>query len=59
MFTGETDPAVKENIISAMTSIASPLRVVICTSAFGMGVDCCNIRQVIHFGLPESIDMYV
>ena len=59
MFTGETDPAVKENIILSMGTIASPLRVVICTSAFGMGVDCRNVRQVIHFGLPESVDMYV
>ena len=27
--------------------------------AFGMGVDCPNIRQIIHVGLPDDISSYV
>ena len=29
------------------------------TVAFGMGVDCLNIRQVVHIGMPDDISSYV
>jgi ATP-dependent DNA helicase RecQ len=34
------------------------LRVVVATSAFGMGVDFPDIRQVIHVGHPGSLEAY-
>jgi ATP-dependent DNA helicase RecQ len=34
------------------------LRVVVATSAFGMGVDIADIRQVIHRDFPGSIEAY-
>jgi ATP-dependent DNA helicase RecQ len=34
------------------------LRVVVATSAFGMGVDLPDIRQVIHYHLPGSLEAY-
>jgi len=34
------------------------LRVVVATSAFGMGVDFPDIRQVIHVGYPGSVEAY-
>lgn len=34
------------------------LRVVVATSAFGMGVDFPDIRQVIHVGFPGSVEAY-
>jgi ATP-dependent DNA helicase RecQ len=33
-------------------------RVVVATSAFGMGVDFPDIRQVIHIGYPGSVEAY-
>lgn len=33
-------------------------RVVFATGAFGMGVDIPDIRGVIHFLLPESLEQY-
>jgi ATP-dependent DNA helicase RecQ len=37
---------------------AKELRVVVATSAFGMGVDFSDIRQVIHVGYPGSLEAY-
>ena len=37
----------------------SCLRVVIATVAFGMGIDCPDVRQVIHIGAPSDIESYV
>ena len=34
------------------------LKVIVATSAFGMGVDFADIRQVIHYDFPGSIEEY-
>ena len=37
---------------------AGHLRVIVATSAFGMGVDFADIRQVIHYDFPGSLEEY-
>lgn len=58
MYTHCTHASVKANIIELFTS-ESQLRVVIGTIAFGMGIDCPKVRQVIHWGVSDDIEMYV
>ena len=58
MYMSCTDPVVKEAIVSAFTK-DSKLKIVIATVAFGMGIDCHNVRQIIHLGAPCDIESYV
>lgn len=59
MYTACTHPSVKEAILSAFTNAQSPLRIVVATIAFGMGLDCPNIRRVIHWGMSSDIESYL
>ena len=58
MFTSCSDEVVKDNIIKLFTS-PSQLRVVISTVAFGMGIDCPDVENVIHLGPPEDLESYI
>ena len=46
----------KTDLIEDWKSGREPIMVA--TSAFGMGIDQANVRQVIHAALPESIESY-
>ena len=34
------------------------LRILICTVAFGMGVNCKGVRRTIRFGPSKSVELY-
>lgn len=59
MYTKCTQLDVKEGIIKAFCIENGQLRIVIATIAFAMGLDCPNIRQVIHWGPSSDIETFV
>ena len=59
MFTNPTQKVVKDDIIDAFSKEGTHLRIVICTVAFGMGIDCPDVRQIIHWGPSADIESYI
>jgi len=58
MFTSVTQSEHKSQIIDLFKRNSS-LRVVISTMAFGMGIDCNNVRQIIHIGISDNVASYI
>ena len=58
MFTACTHPSVKDAILAAFTQ-KSNLRIVIATIAFGLGFNCPDVRRIIHWGPPNSVEDYL
>ena len=58
MFMSCTEEVVKNEIIKRFTH-ESCLRVVLATVAFGMGIDCPDVREIIHLGPPSDLESYV
>ena len=58
MYLSYTEEAVKDEIVR-LFSIQSSLRVVVATMAFGLGVDCPDVRQVVVYGLPSVLESFV
>ena len=58
MYHSCTDTVVKKSICDRFTKESS-LRVVVATVAFGMGIDCPDVRQVVHVSPAEDIESYI
>ena len=58
-FHSQLETLKKTNIQNRFTNLAKPhLDLLISTNAFGMGIDIPNIRFVIHWTLPKSLNSY-
>ena len=53
-----TEEIVNECIVHLFTT-DSCLPIVIATAAFGLGIDCHGIRQVIHCGSLNDLEPYI
>jgi len=58
MFHSCTNSEIKTTILEQFCK-PSHLRIVVATVAFGMGIDCPDVRQVVHFGPPDNIEAYI
>ena len=59
MFTSSSHSKDKQRILANFTNPSSALRVVVATVAFGIGIDAPNVRHVIHWGPPKTIDLFM
>ncbi len=55
-FHGDMSAAERQQIIAAYKN--DEINVIFATNAFGMGIDIPDIRVVIHFMMPESVEQY-
>ena len=58
MYTKCTEPSIKEEIVTEFAKEDGRLRIVLGTIAFGMGLDCPDVRQIIHWGMSSDIESY-
>ena len=58
MLHSTTPDRVKENIDS-LSNVDGIVRCLICTIAFGMGMDCKGVRTIINFGPSKNIESYM
>ncbi|RYQ88898.1 hypothetical protein Ahy_B09g095816 isoform D [Arachis hypogaea] len=56
MYHGQMDKKSREE--SHRLFVRDELQIMVATIAFGMGIDKPNIRQVIHYGCPKSLECY-
>ena len=59
MYTRASEDEMKEKIMLLFNTKDTNLRVIIATAAFSMGVDIADVRQIIHWGSPSSVEEYV
>ena len=59
MYHSKTPQGIKDSVLSDLLSDHGNIRLVIATSALGMGVNIPNVKKVIIFGVPESMEAYL
>ena len=59
MYTSVTRKTVQDSIVASFSNGDAPLRIVICTIAFGMGINCVDVSQVIRWGPPSDVESYI
>ena len=59
MYHSAATQATKEKAIASFYHPDGKLRRLIATTAFGLGIDCPDISQIIHWGPPAELDSYV
>lgn len=59
MYHSKTPEQIKQRVLSSLLDENGDCRIVIATSALGMGVNIPNIRQIIHYGAPSNLESYV
>lgn len=56
MYHSETLVHVKDSITRDMSIVNGTIKILICTSAAGMGVNFVGVDHVVHYGPPKNVD---
>ena len=59
MMHARTPDSVKETILNSMAQDNGHIRILVCTIAFGMGVDAKGVGNIINFGPSRNLESYV
>lgn len=59
MYCSCTQSDVQQSILSTFLDVSGKFRVVIATVAFGLGLDCPDLRYVVCCGPPENVKAYL
>ena len=59
MYHADSPDNVKRHILENMRNSEEHIRVLVSTIAFGMGVNCKNVRRIVHFGPSKTVEAYV
>ena len=59
MYTRASTENMKKLVVDLLSKPNSTLRLIFATAALSMGVDCPDVCQVIHWGIPSTIEQYV
>ena len=59
MFHSGTPESSKQHILNSVSLPDGHVRVLICTIAFGMGIDIKEAIKVIHFGPSQTVESYL
>ena len=49
----------KDEVLYSLSPVNARIRLIIATTAFGIGSDCQDISGVIHWGLPSTMEEYI
>ncbi|XP_019852358.1 PREDICTED: ATP-dependent DNA helicase Q-like SIM [Amphimedon queenslandica] len=58
-YTRASTVEVKESVLRSFSDPKGILRIVLATTAFGMGVDVADVRVIYHWRPPSSLEQYV
>ena len=58
MFHSRIDELNREQILQSMALSGGSIRVLIATIAYGMGIDCKDVKVVIHYGPSKNLEAY-
>ena len=59
MFHSRIDDLNRDHILESMGEPNGSVRVLIATIAYGMGIDCKNVKTVLHYGPSYNLETYL
>ena len=59
IFTAGSKAQMREAVVTEFCRSDTKLRLIIATSAFGLGIDCGDIARIIHWGPPNTLEELV